>query len=270
MSQPDIIEKEQGDKLSKDAGYGDLSDTIKADMDKEKKKSIKRRLDELGIKKVGSGVGNMIDKIDASFESIVDWENALADALKGLFDAPSDGWDKKGIANDRYTRIERDDGGESGNTIVISMDTSGSVSNKELNRFASEALEIISEKPAVKNIVLTSFDTKVHLIEWLTPENFDDFVMEENITAPGGGGTDIQAVFDYCENDDELKDMLINALIIFTDGYVNIPTVAPENVRDESTSIIFAISTKDSVKRWEAECDLGQVIDVTGVMNENK
>lgn len=93
--------------------------------------------------------------------------------------------------------------------VVLAVDTSGSISRKEINEFAAEIQGIISDFNGVELLVIYC-DSEVAGTEIVTS---DDVPL--NLNPKGGGGTDYIPVFDYLEKE------CINpiALIYFTDGY---------------------------------------------------
>ena len=97
--------------------------------------------------------------------------------------------------------------------IAVSIDASGSMSNKMLKDFLSEVAGIMEQFPAYRIHVL-SFDTQVYNPQQFDSENLDDIIGYE---IQGGGGTDFDCVFQYFkENEIEPKRH-----IMFTDGYPN-------------------------------------------------
>jgi len=97
--------------------------------------------------------------------------------------------------------------------IAVSIDASGSMSNKMLKDFLAEVAGIMEQFPNYRIHVL-SFDTQVYNPRQFDSENLDDITGYEIM---GGGGTDFDCVFQYFkENEIEPKRH-----IMFTDGYPN-------------------------------------------------
>jgi predicted metal-dependent peptidase len=97
--------------------------------------------------------------------------------------------------------------------IAVSIDASGSMSNKMLKDFLAEVAGIMEQFPAYRIHVL-SFDTQVYNPQQFDSENLDDITGYE---IQGGGGTDFDSVFEYFKaNEIEPKRH-----IMFTDGYPN-------------------------------------------------
>ncbi len=102
-------------------------------------------------------------------------------------------------------------------TIAVIIDTSGSISQKELDTFASELQSILSIYPGTE-IKVIYVDTKVAATETIDIYDF-------KLHARGGGGTDFKPGFTYIE-----KEQIMPACAIyFTDGWCSsFPEEAPE------------------------------------------
>jgi predicted metal-dependent peptidase len=95
--------------------------------------------------------------------------------------------------------------------VVVSIDMSGSVSNRQAQDFLAEIGGMMSAFDGYK-VHVFCFDTDTYNPQDFTSENMD---LIENYSPQGGGGTDFDAIFKY------LKDNAIEPkrLIVFTDGY---------------------------------------------------
>ena len=92
-------------------------------------------------------------------------------------------------------------------TITIIIDTSGSISQKELDTFASELHSILSTYPGTE-IKIIYVDSKVANIETIDIYDFQ-------LHARGGGGTDFKPGFEYIEK----EAIMPTCAIYFTDGW---------------------------------------------------
>lgn len=101
--------------------------------------------------------------------------------------------------------------------IAIGLDTSGSMSAKDITDCVSEVIGILSAYDNVKLTILEC-DAEVHAVE--NVESVDEVA---HMQIKGGGGTDFRPVFKWLEeNKPEVK-----AVVFFTDGYGNFPSEAP-------------------------------------------
>jgi len=96
--------------------------------------------------------------------------------------------------------------------ICISVDLSGSISQKQCKDFFSEIHGIMQMYSDAFKIHVWTFDTKVYNPAIFTQDNLDDIKEYE---PQGGGGTTFEANWEFMkENDIEPKKF-----IMFTDGY---------------------------------------------------
>jgi predicted metal-dependent peptidase len=101
--------------------------------------------------------------------------------------------------------------------IVVAIDTSGSIGQKQLNTFFGELRGIIGDlQPPRVHVVWC--DAKVHRVDEC--ENTEDV---GGLKAVGGGGTDFRPVFDWIEAEGVTPD----ALIYMTDGLGSFPEQEP-------------------------------------------
>lgn len=95
--------------------------------------------------------------------------------------------------------------------VVISLDMSGSISNKQAQAFLGEIAGMMDTFDGYK-VHVFCFDTDTY-----NPQDFDSENMDsiEQYEPQGGGGTDFDCIFSY------LKENAIEPkrLIVFTDGY---------------------------------------------------
>jgi len=93
--------------------------------------------------------------------------------------------------------------------VALVIDTSGSISDKELNAFMSECSGILSEcKPEWVKVLWT--DTQVAHVD-----DVDDVEQLASLEAKGGGGTNLVAAFDYME----AEGIEPEQCVVFTDMY---------------------------------------------------
>lgn len=96
--------------------------------------------------------------------------------------------------------------------IAIVVDTSGSIINEELDDFFSE-IEALS-RYVDTDLVLVQVDRAVNLEIRYSKGTY------RNMEIVGGGETDLQPAIDYLQNQHRPE-----GVIIFTDGYTNLPSV---------------------------------------------
>ena len=107
--------------------------------------------------------------------------------------------------------------GEKIDWVAIAVDTSGSISGKELNHFISEIKAILGACDKVK-IKLTFCDADA--TPFVTLEEFDT----ATIKPVGGGGTSFKPPFDLVKKEDSMPQ----ALLYFTDMMGDFPSKQPD------------------------------------------
>jgi predicted metal-dependent peptidase len=95
--------------------------------------------------------------------------------------------------------------------VVVSIDMSGSISNKQAQQFLGEIAGMMDAFDGYK-VHVFCFDTDTYNPQDFSSENMESI---EEYQPMGGGGTDFDCIFKY------LKDNAIDPkrLIVFTDGY---------------------------------------------------
>lgn len=176
----------------------------------------------------------------------VDWKDKIAALFARKVGSGSYNWkraDRRLIVRDIYAP------GRSGfgaGTVVIGVDTSGSIGAKELDMFFAEMAGIL-EDVRPQRLVIMWCDAHVHRVD--EAEEPGDLNVIRAKGAPGGGGTAFEPVFKEVEN----MGLTPDALVYLTDGYGSFPD--PKNV--PYTVIWGNISPPGAVKY-----PFGDVVDV--------
>ena len=101
--------------------------------------------------------------------------------------------------------------------VVVAVDTSGSIGQRELDQFFGELRGILDDvKPSRVHLVWC--DAQVHHVDEV--EDTSDLV---GLKPHGGGGTDFRPVFTWIDE----HDIRPEALVYLTDGYGAFPSDAP-------------------------------------------
>lgn len=162
----------------------------------------------------GKMAGNQNRTIEGLLEPKVDWREELREFVnatcknkdKTSWKRPS----RRFIGQDVYMPSMI---GEAVGKLVIGIDTSGSIGQRELNEFLSEVVGICDDvSPESIELIYWDYDVAAH-----ETYNQGDYAGLAETTKPaGGGGTRVGCMNEY------LKDKRITpeAIIVLTDGYV--------------------------------------------------
>ena len=137
--------------------------------------------------------------------------------------------------------------------LLVAVDVSGSISSDDLQNFFSIINRFFSY--GVDVIHVLSFDTVIL-------QEFELKKATKDIQITGRGGTDFQPVIDYYENHPEYQ-----GLIIFTDGYAEIPKIT------KPKQILWILSGKveyDNAQNWIKDLRLSRATWIPSVKGGKK
>lgn len=179
-------------------------------------------------KQTGHLPGDIERMMEELFEPVLPWRSILRRFMteKCNDDFSWKRGNRRFIAQGLYlpSRISDDAMGE----IVVVIDTSGSIGQKELTEFGSEINGIINEVRPSKVRVIYCDSRITHI---------DEFGPDDNLqfTAHGGGGTDFRPPFRWLEE----NQIVPRALVYLTDGYGPFPE------QEADFPVMWAINNHD-------------------------
>ena len=170
----------------------------------------------IAAKNAGKIPGDLEGIIEACQEAQVDWKETIRHLLtrRARGDQVWSRPNKRLLDSVGYLpHFEEDPVGQ----LVISIDSSASVDDRELNIFGSEIQEIMIDN-GIEKLTVLWVDTKVQDVQEF--EMHDDIVLHVR----GRGGTRFEPAFDWVEE----RDMKPDAFIYFTDGEASYPENVPD------------------------------------------
>lgn len=146
-------------------------------------------------------------------DPVIDWREALRDfvssSTKGKDEYTWRRFNRRLLSSDMYLpTVESETIGE----VVVAIDTSGSIGERELNEFATELVSIC-EAVQPEAVRVLWWDTEVHGEQKFT-DNYESIA--SMLKPQGGGGTRVSCVSEYITK----KDVKAECVIVFTDGYL--------------------------------------------------
>jgi predicted metal-dependent peptidase len=182
--------------------------------------------------------GNVPSGIECEMETVVKgffpWQRILADLINETmaFDTTFNRVNRRYIARGyRLPGIEK-----SGISVVVAIDTSGSINDNEARVFIGETFSLLSQFPRVKMAVIqcdAAVQSVVNYTNWDSPPKTFDW--------KGRGGTDFRPVFKHVK-ENMGGDSRPDAIIYLTDGYGAFPQ------KDELGIPTFWVFTTKNVK----------------------
>ena len=183
----------------------------------EEKKEVAKQIDQAlrqGEIIRGKMQGNKNRSVTEILEPKVDWREQLREFVNATCkNKDRTSWKrphKRFIGHDIYMPSMI---GESIGQVVIGIDTSGSIGDKELNEFLTEVVAICDDV-SPSSIELLYWDTHVAGHETYNQGDYKGLV--QSTKPAGGGGTHVGCVNEYIKD----KRIQPEAVIVLTDGYV--------------------------------------------------
>lgn len=183
----------------------------------EEKKEVAKQIDQAlrqGEIIRGKMQGNKNRSVSEILEPKVDWREQLREFVNATCkNKDKTSWKrphKRFIGHDIYMPSMI---GEAIGQVVIGIDTSGSIGDKELNEFLTEVVAICDDV-SPSSIELLYWDTHVAGHETYNQGDYKGLV--QSTKPAGGGGTHVGCVNEYIKD----KRIQPEAIIILTDGYV--------------------------------------------------
>lgn len=160
--------------------------------------------------KLPGGIERMVDEL---VNNKVPWH----ELLRRYMDKPSKDDYSWTTPNRRFVHQGIYMPGLSGNNnmgeVVVAVDTSGSIGDRELSTFLAQIRSIVSDATPSKVTVLY-FDTKVSSIqEFIDPSEFDI-----TLNPTGGGGTDFDPIFNWVKENGVRPEVIV----VLTDMYASV------------------------------------------------
>ena len=186
-------------------------------MSEEEKQELGKQIDQ-AIRQGAILAGKVGGDVDRCFTDLmsakVDWKEALREFVSSVCAGKDDStWRKpnrRWLQNDLYLPSTIS---ETMGRIVVAVDTSGSIRDKEVNRFLSEVVGIMNNvNPELVDLLYWDGEVAGHEVYG---QGDGDKLMAS--TKPkGGGGTSPSCITKYLKE----KDIVPECVVVLTDGYV--------------------------------------------------
>lgn len=187
-----------------------------------------------------AAVAKAMGKLPASLKRLVEeildpqvaWTDHIRMLLAGKIGARGETWNKPNRRRLALNPIVIMPGrrGYGADTVVVAVDTSGSIGDRELNAFMAEVGGILNDcKP--RRIIVLGCDARITSEEEVS--TLDEVCELAGKGLGGGGGTSFVPVFEFCEE----QNIRPETLVYLTDGYGTFPESKP------AYPVIWAMTT---------------------------
>jgi predicted metal-dependent peptidase len=221
-------EQSEKDQSSADTSWGEVTDGLSETASEKERQQEEEDWDITvanayqNAKSIGNVPGHLERLIEQVKAKVIDWRDVLRDFMEKSTQKDDYTWM---VPNRRYSGSQfimpSLSESEEMPQVVVGVDTSGSVSKEELERYATEIGSILEDFQC--NFTVIFCDTRIRNIQHLSYEDLP-FKLE----AMGGGGTNFREVFEHIEKNESDA----HAIIFFSDMYsvnfgknLGIPTI---------------------------------------------
>ena len=203
------------------------------------------------------GTSTMNGAVQQLNETYVDWVDVMRDLLNSA-KSNNPTWSRLNKRHSwRGVNLPSNDNEPQGGEIVVAIDTSASVSQQELNIFATET-QNLCEECGINKVRVTYCDTSIAKNpttgEWWDEFDLDNEELEFNLR--GGGGTRFEPPFNLFNDETEDTEDVI-AFVYFTDGYCSVDSKV-----EPSVPVIWALSTNESYMRDYYDYPFGETVHI--------
>lgn len=219
------IDRTTGDKIAKQEGYDKGeggSDDQTAREWKDNALKMAKQLKERGKKGQTSGrdgFSELANRLEALYKPTKDWKKELK-KIVGMAITPDDprqAYAHKNtlVSQDRIARTDKDKY-ESMDYMVAMVDTSGSMSEKDIKACLSELYAVALAKKPLKLVLMFFGGGPVNVQIFNSLAEYKKFFKSPRWAA--GGCTDVEPCFAMLQNDPNFKRKAADLVMVFTDG----------------------------------------------------
>lgn len=219
------FDRKTGDDIAKQEGYdkgeGGNDDQTARDW-KDNALKMAKQLKQQTDKSRGGGPAAFAARLESIYKPTKDWRKELKRVVGQAItpDDPRQAFAHKNtlVSQDRIARADKDKY-DSMDYMVAMVDTSGSMSEKDIKACLGEVYGVALAKKPLK-LVLMYFGSGVSKV--MVFKNLVEFKKEmkaPNIAA--GGGTEVAPCFQMLANDPRFRRKVADIVMIFTDGYID-------------------------------------------------
>jgi len=206
---------DQGEEES--AGFDEHDWDAADEMSEADKQELAREVDQAlrqGAILAGRMKGGMPRELAEALEPKVNWREVLRDFISSICaDKDNSTWrrpNRRWVDQDIYMPSSI---GEAVGSIVVAIDTSGSIGSAEIGQFLGELLSICNHVQP-ESVELMYWDTEVAAHESYARGDYE--ALMSSTKPAGGGGTDPRCITPYMRD----KKIKPECVIVLTDGYV--------------------------------------------------
>jgi predicted metal-dependent peptidase len=201
---------------------------------------------EASTKNMGSGSESFDRWVRNINKPKINWKNELKKFITNVFNELDFGfYNKRFIGGGQYLPAAKDIDTSSYQNVVIAIDTSGSISDDTLAKFASEMMSLFKKYLILKVIVIwCDSDIPKNGVQQfdMADKTFD----LKKLKPVGGGGTSFKPPFEWIKKNLLAKRIEPAFVIYFTDACGDAPGINEYDIRKYSNRVLWVITETES------------------------
>ena len=187
-----------------------------------------------------SSISKMLEReIEKYKDPQINWREVLQDFLTDEVNDYSFNPPDKRMQDSPFILPDFNDRDINIKNIWFVVDTSGSITDKELSAAYYEIISAIEQFDGLLNAKISYFDSNI--TEPVSFSTIDEFKIH---TVLGGGGTDFSLIFDYLHKN--MMDEPPSSIVILTDGCA----IYPEEKEGNDIPVLWIINNEDIDPPW--------------------
>jgi predicted metal-dependent peptidase len=239
--------REPGSLTGKGETIYEGSDIIKEATTKKELADIWDRIKiEASTKNMGSGSASFDRWVRNINKPKINWRNELKKFITNVFNELDFGfYNKRFIGGGQYLPAAKDIDTSSYQNVVIAIDTSGSISDDTLAKFATEMMSLFKKYLILKVIVIWC-DANIPKNGVQQFDMADKTFDLKKLKPVGGGGTSFKPPFEWIKKNLLAKRIEPAFVIYFTDAAGEAPGINEFDIRKYSNRVLWVITDTES------------------------
>ena len=209
------------------------------------KKAWQEARNNAASKNAGTGSASMDRWLNKLNKPKINWRAELRKFVAQVFDQLDYAYsNKRYIWQDMHLPGPKEADTGSYTNVVIAIDTSGSISDDTLSKFASELLKLF-KMYSIQKCHIIWCDSEISSVQTFDVDSTFDI---KKLKPTGGGGTSFKPPFKWVDDNIIKKGKVPAFFIYFTDAYGDAPHTTEYKIKTYERRILWVITENDSAE----------------------
>jgi len=221
------------------------------------------------VKNAAKSYGSMTPGLDRIIKKIgepkVNWKNEIQKFVNGIYKKRSLGYFKnRSIHRGDYLPGPKRLDSTSFKEVIIAIDTSASIGDKTLAKFASE-LKGLFKKYKIKKIHVIWCDSQIKSVQEF--KNVDDSFNLDYLKPKGGGGTSFVPPFEWVEKNLISRGKTPAFMLYFTDAEGSAPNVGEYSLAKYNKRVLWVITDTLPDSKYVKDLSFGKKLFIDKIID---